>query len=151
MRRAAPVLIATAAGLALLASFHTDSSPTSTVAAVAAETTTSTTAAKRSSTTATPRTTVPAPRSVDGSAIATKFGPVQVRVTVQGTRIVDVQNVQMPASHQRSAEITQQATPVLRSEVLQAQSARINILSGASYTSQAYAQSVQSALDRAGV
>ena len=75
---------------------------------------------------------------------------MQVRVTLQGTRIVDVQALRLPASHQRSVEISQRAAPQLRQEALQAQSARIDVVSGATYTSDGYAQSLQGALDKAG-
>ena len=68
----------------------------------------------------------------------------------QGHQILDVTPLQMPTDRQRSAEISQQAEPLLQQEVLQAQSAQIDIVGGASYTSQSYAQSLQSALDRAG-
>ena len=54
----------------------------------------------------------------------------------------------MPFDHQRSAEISQQAQPLLHDEVLQAQSAQINLLSGATYTSDAYQRSLQAALDQ---
>jgi uncharacterized protein with FMN-binding domain len=154
-RRAIPVLMSTAAGLALLASFHTNSGPSATVnaasatAATAPSTSTSTTT-KRSVATA-PPTTAAVTRTVDGSVIDTRYGPVQVRVTLQGTRIVNVLALQLPFDHPRSNQISQQAAPLLRSEVLQAQSARIQLLSGASYTSEGYAESVQAALDRAGV
>ena len=152
MRRAAPLLVATAGGLALLASFHTNSSPSATVAATAPETTLSTTSTTtRRSTPTTPRTTVPVTRVIDGSVISTRFGPVQVQLTLQGTRILNVQALQLPSSHPRSQRISDEAGPMLRTEVLQAQSARINLISGASYTSQGYAESAQSALDRAGV
>ncbi len=70
-------------------------------------------------------------------------------MTLQGSRIVDVTALQMPTDRQRSAEISQAVAPMLQQEVLQAQSAQIDIVSGASYTSQAYAQSLQSALDQA--
>ena len=151
MRRAAPVLLATASGLALLASFHTSPATTGLAAAAASSTEstvgTTTTTGRRSTTTG-PTTTI-AIRTVDGPTVATKWGPVQVRLTVQGSRILDVQALQLPSSHPRSNEISQQAAPLLRSEALQAQSARINILSGASYTSVGYANSLQGALDRA--
>jgi len=84
-----------------------------------------------------------------GSTVNTPFGPVQVQVTVSGGRVVDVQAVQTPNSHGRSVMIAQYATPILRQEALAAQSAQIDIVSGATYTSQGYAQSLQSALDQA--
>jgi uncharacterized protein with FMN-binding domain len=84
-----------------------------------------------------------------GQDVFTQFGDVQVKVTIAGGRITDVQPLQMPFEKQRSAEITQFAGPQLHDEVLQAQSAQIDTLSGATYTSEAYAQSVQAALDQA--
>ena len=71
-------------------------------------------------------------------------------MTLQGKQITGITALQMPVDRQRSAEISQQAEPLLQQEALQAQSAQINIIGGASYTSQSYAQSLQSALDKAG-
>jgi uncharacterized protein with FMN-binding domain len=76
------------------------------------------------------------------------YGTVQVRVTLTGGRITDVQAVRMPSGG-RSSEIADYAAPRLRSEVLAAQSAHIDAVSGASYDSEGYARSVQSALDAA--
>ncbi|MHB8510698.1 MAG: FMN-binding protein [Actinomycetota bacterium] len=87
--------------------------------------------------------------SYDGATSDTQYGPVQVRVIVSGGKITDVQALQMPSSHQRSQEISAEAGPKLRQEVLQAQSANIDTVSGATYTSEGYRQSVQSALDQA--
>jgi uncharacterized protein with FMN-binding domain len=91
-----------------------------------------------------------AKRTVDGTDIATKFGDVQVALVLKGHRIVDVRSLRLPFDRQRSAFISQQASPILRQEVLAAQSARINLVSGATYTSDAWATSVQSALSQAG-
>jgi uncharacterized protein with FMN-binding domain len=85
---------------------------------------------------------------VTGSAIDMPFGVVQVRVTFQGGRITDVATLQAPNDNRHSADITSYSTPRLRSEALAAQSAQINTISGATYTSEAYAQSLQSALDQ---
>jgi uncharacterized protein with FMN-binding domain len=84
-----------------------------------------------------------------GQDVFTQFGDVQVKVTISGGRITDVQAVQLPFDRPRSAEISQFAAPQLHDEVLQAQSAQIDLLSGATYTSDAYAQSAQAALDQA--
>jgi uncharacterized protein with FMN-binding domain len=84
-----------------------------------------------------------------GQDVITQFGDVQVKVTISGGKITDVQAVQLPFDRPRSAEISQFAGPRLHDEVLQAQSAQIDTLSGATYTSDAYAQSVQAALDQA--
>jgi uncharacterized protein with FMN-binding domain len=84
-----------------------------------------------------------------GSDFPNRFGDVQVRVVISNGRITDVQAVQLPTDRAESAYISQQAGPWLRSEALQAQSANIDIISGATYTSQSYAQSLESALQQA--
>jgi uncharacterized protein with FMN-binding domain len=87
--------------------------------------------------------------SFTGSDFPNRFGDVVVRVVISNGHITDVQAVQLPSDRARSAYISEVAGPMLRSEVLQAQSARIDIISGATYTSQSYAQSVESALQDA--
>ena len=81
-----------------------------------------------------------------GSVVETQYGPVQVAVAEQGGRIADVKALQVPTEHPQSLYISERVTPLLREEVLQAQSAQINIVSGATYTSEAYAESLQQAL-----
>lgn len=88
-------------------------------------------------------------KTVTGPAVDTPFGPVQVKVSISGGRITDVQAVQTPSEHMRSVEINQYATPILHQEVLAAQSANVDLVSGATYTSEAYAQSLQAAIDQA--
>jgi uncharacterized protein with FMN-binding domain len=83
-----------------------------------------------------------------GSVISTRFGDVQVEVTISGGAITDVTALQLPNSDRRSQNIASQAAPILREEALTAQSASIDLLSGATYTSEAYAESLQSALDQ---
>lgn len=87
--------------------------------------------------------------TVAGPVVQTRFGPVQVQVTIAGGKISDVTALQLPSDRQRSAEISGIVEPMLRSEALTAQSAQIDLISGATYTSDAYAQSLQSALDQA--
>jgi uncharacterized protein with FMN-binding domain len=87
--------------------------------------------------------------SFTGSDFPNRYGDVQVRVVISGGRITDVQAVQLPTDRAESAYISQQAGPWLRTEALQAQSANIDIISGATYTSQSYAQSLESALQQA--
>ncbi|MGD0409096.1 MAG: FMN-binding protein [Candidatus Limnocylindrales bacterium] len=88
---------------------------------------------------------------VTGSAVQIPFGTVQVQVTFQNGTITDIQPLQMPTDRSLSVQIAQYAAPQLRSEVLAAQSAQVNTISGATYTSMGYLQSLQSALDQAGV
>jgi uncharacterized protein with FMN-binding domain len=83
-----------------------------------------------------------------GGAFDVSYGVVQVRVTLRGTRITDVSTVSLPRGG-RSSDISSYAAPQLRREALSAQSAHIDTVSGASYTSAGYAESLQSALDKA--
>lgn len=85
-----------------------------------------------------------------GPVAENPYGPVQVQVEEEGGRIIDVKALQMPTEHALSQEISTQVAPMLRSEVLQAQSAEISIVSGATYTSESYATSLQGALRQAG-
>jgi uncharacterized protein with FMN-binding domain len=88
--------------------------------------------------------------TVDGPVVDTRYGPVQVEITVSGGQLQDVVAIQLP-SGRRSGQISNAAAPILREEALQAKSASIDIVSGATYTSDGYAQSLQAALDQAGL
>ena len=92
--------------------------------------------------------TAAAPKTVDGAVEQTPFGPVQVQLTYTGSRITGVTELQSPNDRGRSVEINAYAAPILEQEVLSSQSAKIDTVSGATYTSQGYAQSVQSAIDK---
>lgn len=155
MHRAVPVIAATAGGLALLANFHTTGTTAVAVAGsggitVPATDPTPTSTAGARATAPTTTTSRSGTRTIDGPNVPNDYGPVQVRVTLNGSKIVDVQALQLPTHKRRSQEISDYAAPQLRTEVLQAQSAHIDTVSGASYTSDGYAQSVQGALDKAG-
>ena len=163
MRRAVPAVIVTLIGLGALATFKSSPGvPTRSssalrikggVPAAAPPRRTDTCqppAARRPVTGTTPTTHAGAVRTIDGDPFDNPYGTVQVRVTLRGNRITDVTPLQMPVDRQYSAELSQQAAPLLLQEALQAQSAQIDILGGASYTSESYAQSLQSALDKAG-
>jgi uncharacterized protein with FMN-binding domain len=160
MKRALPALIATFAGLVLLLNFHTAAGvkprglpapPTATAPAAGSSPPPSGTRPPSSGTSApTTSGTGTGAQQVDGPVISTQFGDVQVRVVLDNGRITDVQPLQMPFDRQHSQEITQAVTPLLHDEVLQAQSAQIDLLSGATYTSDAYQQSLQAALAKVG-
>lgn len=90
-------------------------------------------------------------RVVDGPVVDTRYGPVQVEVTLDGSTITAIAAIQLPGGDRRSEQISNRAEPTLQSEALQAQSANIDGVSGATYTSEAYAQSLQAALDNAGI
>ncbi|WP_020076152.1 FMN-binding protein [Cryocola sp. 340MFSha3.1] len=86
--------------------------------------------------------------TVTGSAVQTRYGTVQVEVTFSGTTITAVKTLQSPDRDGRDIEINNQALPILQQEVLASQSANIDTVSGATYTSEGYIQSVQSAIDQ---
>jgi uncharacterized protein with FMN-binding domain len=88
-------------------------------------------------------------RTVTGTVANTQYGPMQVQVTLVGQRITKVTVVQQTNVGAMSEQIDSTAIPQLTSETLTAQSARIDAVSGASYTSAGYIQSLQSALDKA--
>ncbi|MEV6050065.1 FMN-binding protein [Streptomyces sp. NPDC052107] len=90
-------------------------------------------------------------KTVTGDTVQTRWGPVQVRVTIKSGKLTDVTAVQYPQDNPRDQEINSYALPQLRREALAAQSAGIDMVSGATYTSTGYQQSLQSALDSAGL
>lgn len=87
----------------------------------------------------------------DGTTAETQYGPVQVEVVVANGKITDVKALQLTDRGGRSVQISNQAAPILRTEALSAQSAHISSVSGATYTSEGYTTSLQSALDKAGL
>jgi uncharacterized protein with FMN-binding domain len=85
---------------------------------------------------------------ITGVVASSIKGPVQVAVTFQGDRIVDVIAIQAGEDHPESIRINEEALPILRQEALDAQSAQIDTVSGATYTSEGYRTSLQSAIDQ---
>ncbi|MEU9737344.1 FMN-binding protein [Streptomyces sp. NPDC048002] len=88
-------------------------------------------------------------RTVTGETVTTQYGPVQVRITVEGGKITAAEAVQAPSGGQ-STQINGNAVPKLNAAAVAAGSADIDAVSGATYTSNGYKQSLQSALDQAG-
>jgi hypothetical protein len=86
---------------------------------------------------------------VNGAVARTRWGPVQVQVQIANRRIVEVRVLQQPNGNRTDVEINSYALPQLRQQVLQAQSANVDGVSGATVTSDGYLQSLQSALDTA--
>ena len=85
-----------------------------------------------------------------GDAISTIYGAAQVRVTVKDGKIVQVEALQLQGNEPRSVQISSAAAPVLQQEVLAGQTADVDAVSGATFTSASYTQSLQSALDKLG-
>lgn len=150
MRRAVLTLGSTAAGLAALLTFKTHS------AAPVADTS----AAPPSSSPAKAAPSAPgapgasgapaaATRTVTGAVANTQYGPMQVELTLTGTKITKATVLKHTDDGSESQEIDSFAIPRLESETLAAQSGSIDAVSGASYTSSGYIQSLQSALDQA--
>ncbi|MFJ6835191.1 FMN-binding protein [Streptomyces sp. NPDC091209] len=90
-------------------------------------------------------------KTVTGDTVQTRWGPVQVRITLKQGRITESTAVAYPSDNPKDQEINSYAIPQLRRETLAAQSAQIDSVSGATYTSGGYKQSLQSALDSAGL
>ncbi|KQR76846.1 FMN-binding protein [Arthrobacter sp. Leaf337] len=84
-----------------------------------------------------------------GSVVQTRFGAVQVQITVKAGAITDVEALQLTDDDRKSVQISNRAAPLLRSEVLAAQSADVQTIGGATVTSVAYLNSLQAAIDAA--
>lgn len=85
-----------------------------------------------------------------GSVVQTQYGTVQVQAVITGGKLTDVVALKLTDRGNYSVQLSNQAAPMLRQEVLAAQSAQVNSIGGATYTSQGYLGSLQSALDQAG-
>lgn len=170
MRRAVLTLGGTVAGLAALLSYKTHSgaiaaadgtpasagtSPATAPAATApaatrpAATPTAATSRSAGQSQAAPAAAPATTRTVTGTVANTQYGPMQVQLTLAGQKITKATVLQRTDSGSESEEIDSFAIPKLTSETLAAQSARIDAVSGASYTSSGYIQSLQSAVDQA--
>jgi uncharacterized protein with FMN-binding domain len=156
MRRSPLILAATVAGTAGVLAFHPHASaaPTATAATATTTAATPTTTTASTSTATTTKSTSSSSSAVSGTAtgdaIDTRYGPVQVRVTVKDGKIAAIQGLVLTGNDPRSAEISSSAEPTLKQEALSKQSADIDAVSGATFTSAGYAQSLQSALDKLG-
>lgn len=104
----------------------------------------------QAATTTAPVASGPADGTYDGAVINTRYGAQQVQVVISSGQISDVIVLQTQTADRKSEQISSRANPILREEVLSAQSAQVANVSGATYTSQSYMQSLQSALDAAG-
>ena len=170
MRRVILAICATAAALVALLSFKTHtqtgigSSPAAALGTPAPGTgdTAATTApspgasavkAKSSTSKGTPKASTGSTtaKTVTGEAWPTIYGPVQVQVTVSGGKVTAVTATEYPEETPRDYQINSYAIPQLNSEATAAGSASIDSVSGATYTSQGYIGSLQSALDKAGL
>ena len=145
MRRSPIVLAATAAGTAGVLAFHAHSPAVqaATAAATATPVPTTTSAKSKSKPSG-------ASGTATGAAVDTRYGAAQVRVTVRNGKIVKLEALQLQGNDPRSVEISSSAEPVLQQEALAKQTAAVDAVSGATFTSASYEQSLQSALDKLG-
>lgn len=143
MRRVILAIVSTTAVLVLILSFktHSVSSLATPPAAVATPTPTSTPRTTTATTTA-------ATKTVTGDSINTRFGPVQVKITVTNATITSASAIDYPVDTPRDQQINAYAIPTLNQEAVGSTSANINMVSGATYTSMGYLQSLQSALNK---
>jgi uncharacterized protein with FMN-binding domain len=146
MKRAILAIAGTVSGLVLLLGFKTH--PAGQAAGGVTDTSTGTTTGPSPSAASSAGSS--GTRTVQGSTIDTRWGPVQLQVTLTDRKITKVTALQLPDGNQRDREINDFAVPQLTQEALSAQSARIDAVSGATYTSDGYIRSLQSALDKAG-
>jgi uncharacterized protein with FMN-binding domain len=168
VKRVAFALFSSIAGLVMLLGFKTHSTahPSTSSLGVATGGTNSgdgTTSGNGTAQSSTPAATASTPagtaksaatstsKTYTGTAADTRYGPVQVKITVSNGKITAVDAVDYPQSEPRDQEINAYAIPQLNSETLSAQSSKIDMVSGATYTSGGYIQSLQSALDQAGL
>ena len=156
MRRIVIWLASTVTILVLLFGYHTSTNKTSSASVVSSSPTTSSGSKPSSSPSGTTSSGSNGGSSAKittytGSVAQTRWGPVQVKITVQGAKITKVTILQQPSGNSRDAEINSRALPILINESLGAQNANVDMVSGATVTSEGYVQSLQAALDEAGI
>lgn len=150
MRRIVTWVLSTITTLVLLFSYHTSTSSTSTAGSLQAGTVQAGSAAAGASG-SNGAGSAAAGQTFTGTAVSTRFGNVQVRATVVAKKLTAVTVVQIPNRDRKDQQINGYAVPILNREAVAAQSADIDMVSGATITSLAYRQSLQSALDQAGM
>jgi uncharacterized protein with FMN-binding domain len=163
MKRAPLVLTGTACGLVAVIGYHTavpqatastgsssgGGSRTLNIGATGSTTSNSSSSSTtRAKATAASTSASETTRSAVGSDVQYQYGDIELKVTMTGGKITDVAVVREDITDPRSQQIDEYALPELRSQALSAQSAKLDGVSGASFTSAAYEQSLQSALDK---
>ena len=140
MRRIAVWMLGTVTVLVLLFSYHTWTSSRFAPSRVAV--------AGRDATDDAPD--LPESGTFDGDPVVTRFGAVQARITVAEGRIASAEALQVPNRDRHDVLVNERAVPILNAEAVEAQSAQVELVSGATLTWQGYTQSLQPAIDRAG-
>jgi uncharacterized protein with FMN-binding domain len=145
MKRAPIVIGSTVFGTAAVLGFHAH---TAAVPVATASTSTKTTTTAQTTTTPSPGSS--GSKTALGDPMDTRYGVAQVRVTVSGGKITKIEAVQLQNSDPKSASISSYAAPVLQQSALSKQTAAVDSVGGATYTSASYKGSLQSALDKLG-
>lgn len=154
MRKIVAAVMATFSGLVLLFSYHTSTNttqaqprtdPTEKGTTVPTSSTTPSSAPSSGSTSTSTATS----GTYTGTSIGTEYGDVQVRITVENSKMTASEAIAYPDRDRRDQQINSYAIPILNEAAVSAQSARIDAVSGATFTSEAYVESLQSALDQA--
>lgn len=167
MKRSTIVTLSTIAGVAGVLGLNPDGVSQSTNVAMAATETPTTSSNGNATSANTTATTTPATTAataaptaqavtatkttsgtITGQAVGTRFGPLQLSATVSGGKITNIDAIQYPANDGRSMQISSYAIPILTQQALSAQSANIQGVGGATYTTRGYLQSLQSILDQ---
>jgi uncharacterized protein with FMN-binding domain len=147
MRRSPIVLATTVFGLSGVVAFHPQ---TPAVQSATTKTTSTSSGTSSSSGSGSSGSSTTVSGIASGDAVDTRYGSAQVRVTVKNGKIVKLEALQLQDNDPHSQQISSSAAPVLQQEALTKQSAAIDAVSGATFTSASYDQSLQSALDKLG-
>ncbi len=152
MRRIIIALASTISGLVLLFSWPTSLNhpvgTTNGTGTTGTATGTGSTAGSAGTATATPSAS---PQTFTGATASTRYGNVTVRISVSGGALTDATAIEFPSSNRQDQQINNYAIPILSSEAVKAGNAHISMVSGATFTSRGYIQSLQDALDQAGL
>ena len=147
MRRIVIWLASTITIVVLLFGYHTSTNKSTSAATVPSASAPTTTSSHQDSSSGNSSNI----KTYTGSVAQTRWGPVQVKITVQDGKLTKVTVLQQPNGNRRDQEINDQALPILIDETVSAQSAKIDMVSGATVTSEGYLQSLQAAIDEAGI
>ena len=156
MKRIATWFLSTVTVVVLMFGYHTSTNSTLSATSQPAFVGSSSTSGSTSSTTksnggSTGNSNSSSSSTVTGDVAQTRWGPVQVELTVKAGSVTEVRVLQYPTGNSTDEQINSYALPVLIQETLDSQSANIDMVSGATVTSVGYQQSLQSALDQAGL
>lgn len=155
MKKIVLAVMGTISGLVMLFSYHTSTAGEATTAPAGTDagnsdaTSGTTTTAPGVTPTGSASTSAGGDGTYTGEAVQTRYGAVQVQITVQDGRITASEAIQYPNQDRHDQQINAYAVPILNAEVVEAQSAAIDAVSGATVTSQGYLESLQSAIDAA--